>query len=118
MRVSVSELTGNAKTPKNIVTSDEQDTLGKVLAFEGKEGEFDPLAHNLAEEKNLRLDKYDTKTTQDVNTQKAPANTATVEIYKNSNKTRLLTIIKQHLANQKLRLISKVFRLLQLKPIC
>ncbi len=79
MRVSVSEHTGNAKNPKNIVTSDEQDTLGKVLAFEGKEGEFDPLAHNLAEEKNLRLDKYDTKTTQDVNTQKAPANTATVE---------------------------------------
>ena len=36
MRVSVSEHTGNAKNPKNIVTSDEQDTLGKVLAFEGK----------------------------------------------------------------------------------
>jgi len=79
MRVSVSEHTGNAKTPKNIVTSDEEDTLSKVRTFEGKEGEFDPLAHNLAEEQKLRLDKYETKPTQDVKTQKAPANTAAVE---------------------------------------
>jgi len=79
MRVSVSERTGNAKTPKNIVTSDEEDTLSKIRSFEGKEGELDPLAHNLAEEQNLRLDKYETKPTQDVKTQKIPANTAAVE---------------------------------------
>ena len=79
MRVSVSEHTGNAKNPKNIVTSDEEETLGKVLAFEGKEGEFDPLSHNVAEEQNLRLDKYETKPSQDVKIQKAPANKAAVE---------------------------------------
>ena len=34
--VSVSEHTGNAKTPKNIVTSNPEETLAKKLAFEGK----------------------------------------------------------------------------------
>jgi len=69
MRVSVSEHTGNAKTPKNIVTSDEKETLNKVRTFEGKEGEFDPLAHNLAEDQNLRLDKFVTHSATPANKQ-------------------------------------------------
>jgi len=35
-RVSVSQHTGNAKTPKNIVSTDEEDTTAKKLAFEQK----------------------------------------------------------------------------------
>jgi hypothetical protein len=91
--VSVSESTGDAKTPHNFVTSDEEKTLSKVRAFEGKEGEFDPLSHNLAEEQNLRLDKYQTKPTQDLNTQKAPVNTAAVE--------NLQTVKQGSIANDK-----------------
>ena len=93
MRVSVSEHTGNAKKPKNIVTSDEEKTLSKVRTFEDKEGEFDPLSRNLAEEQNLRLDKYQTKPTQDLNTQKAPVNTAAVE--------NLQTVKQGSIANDK-----------------
>jgi hypothetical protein len=79
MRVSVSEHTGNAKNPKNIVTSHEEETLGKVRSFEGKEGEFDPLARNVAEEQDLRLDKYATNPSQAVQTQKPPVNKAIAE---------------------------------------
>jgi hypothetical protein len=79
MRVSVSERTGNAKTPKNIVTSDENETLNKVRMFEGKEGEFDPLAHNLAEDQNLRLDKFVTQPSEGVDAEKAFADKASEE---------------------------------------
>ena len=75
MRVSVSEHTGNAKTPKNIVTSNEEETLGKARSFEAHEGEFDPLAHGLADEHNLRLDKFTDK----------PAPVAIKQIQKSGN---------------------------------
>ena len=45
--VSVSEHTGNAKTPKNIVTSHEEETRAKVRSFESKDGDFDPLAFQI-----------------------------------------------------------------------
>ena len=73
MRVSVSEHTGNAKNPKNIVTSHEEETQEKVRSFEDKEGEFDPLAHNTAPEQNLRLDKFVTKPVKGDKAQNAPS---------------------------------------------
>jgi hypothetical protein len=55
--VTVSERTGNAKTPKNIVSSNEEETQLKVHTFEEKEGKFDPLSFDAKAEANLRLDK-------------------------------------------------------------
>ena len=79
MRVSVSEHTGNAKNPKNIVTSHEEETQEKVRSFEDKEGEFDPLAHNTAPEQNLRLDKFVTKPVKGDKAQNAPSDKTPLE---------------------------------------
>jgi hypothetical protein len=79
MRVSVSEHTGNAKNPKNIVTSNEEETLIKVHSFEDKEAEFEPLAHNAPKEQELRLDKIVTKPAKDSKNQKPLADKAPVE---------------------------------------
>ena len=51
MRVSVSERTGNAKTPKNIVTSDEEETLDNVRTLKAKKVNLTPCPTTLQKNK-------------------------------------------------------------------
>ena len=77
--VSVSERTGDAKTPHNFVTSNEKETFKKAHSFEGREGEFDPLAHNVSEDQNLLSDTIVTEPYKDTNSQITPAHISQVE---------------------------------------
>ena len=77
--VSVSEHTGNAKTPKNIVTSHEEETRAKVRSYESMDGDFDPLAFHTHDEQNLRLDKIDKESGKGPETLKAPNDNAAAE---------------------------------------
>jgi len=89
--VSVSERTGNAKTPKNIVRSDEEETLARAKAYEEKSESDDYLEKISGNQGSAHIEKVSTGIAGVADKQKATgqgtdaANVQTVANDKKSN---------------------------------